>query len=147
MRNSSSPATSSTDSIGTPSSVFIDRWRAHMRSLVLEGLAESTEGLTWTNELLTALLEELHVTEEFEQLAGPLPRNAKRDAARLLAIALFLRHSWDPADLDALVDRLLFRTCAIDVFDPSSKHGNRGQRHCPLAGPSPLGPRARKELP
>ena len=146
MRNGSSPATSSTDSTGTSSSVPLDRWRAHMRSLVLEGLAESTEGLTWTNELLTALLEELHVTEEFEQLAGPLPRNAKRDAARLLAIALFLRHSWDPADLDALVNRVLFRGYAIDAFHPSSKHGDRGHRRRPLAGPSPTGPRARKEL-
>jgi hypothetical protein len=147
MRNGSSPATSSTDSTGTPSSVSLDGWRAHMRSLVLEGLAEGTEGLTWTNELLTALLEELHVTEEFEQLAGPLPRNAKRDAARLLAIALFLRHSWDPADLDTLVDRVLFRACEIDVVHPSSKHGDRGHRHLPVARTSPSGPRARKELP
>jgi hypothetical protein len=65
------------------------------RPLIVRDLAELVEQLEWSKPLLIALLEELHVTEEFDRLIGRLRLQPDRDAPRLLALPLFLRHSWD----------------------------------------------------
>ena len=148
MRDGSSRTPNPTNATGTSSDVSVDRWRACVRPSVLSDLAEGTKGLIWTNELLVALLDELHVTEEFDRLIGRFRLDAERDAPRLLALALFLRHSWDAADLSDVVDRVLFPPCDIDVLSNlTTTPGDRGYRHRPEARTSPPGPRARKEKP
>jgi hypothetical protein len=78
-------------------------WRRDVRPHVLRDLAERVSGLTWTRPLLFALLDELYVNDEFDRLIGPLGSLALRDGPRLAALALLLRHSWDPDDLADLV--------------------------------------------
>ena len=131
----------------TSGNVSVDGWRARLRAGVLGELAEATNELVWTHELLMALLEELHVTEEFDRLIGRSRLDVVRDAPRLLALALFLRHSWDPADLSTVVERVL---CLPDGTHPhpfANTRGNRGYRHRRHPRARPSGPRARKELP
>ena len=132
---------------GTPSGVSVVDWRTCVRSVVLHDLADLTKGLTWSSALLVALLEELHVTEEFDRLIGRFRLDPHRDAPRLLALALFLRHSWDHDDLTAVVDRVLFPPPAIDLPPiPSTERRDRGHRRRRPARTSPPGPRARKEM-
>lgn len=148
MRDGSSRTSSSVTMTGTPSGVSVDDWRTCVRSIVLHDLADLTQGLTWSGALLVALLEELHVTEEFDRLIGRVRLDARRDAPRLLALALFLRHSWDQADLAAVVDRVLFPPPELDLPPiPTTQHGDRGHRRRRQARTSPSGPRARKETP
>lgn len=78
-------------------------WRRDVRPHVLRDLAERVSGLSWTRPLLFALLNELYVNDEFERLVGPLSSLTLDDGPRLLALALLLRHSWDPDDLADLV--------------------------------------------
>lgn len=144
MRDGSSRTASPQTTTGTSPDVSVDRWRARVRPTVLSDLAEGTKGLNWTNELLIALLEELHTTEEFDRLIGPFRLDAERDAPRALALALFLRHSWDPADLSSVVDRVLFPLDDGSTH-PNPETGDRGHRLRLEARTSPLGPRARKE--
>lgn len=151
MRDGSSRTPRSTNRTGTSPDVSVERWRACVRPSVLRDLAEGTQGLTWTNELLVALLEELHITEEFDHLIGRVRLDAARDAARLLALALFLRHSWDSADLSSVVDRVLFPPHATDVpSTTTTPRDTRGDGTSPSTRTSPLAstqPRTRKELP
>ena len=148
MRDGFSRTPSSLNRTGTSSDGSVDRWRTGVRPAVLTDLAEGIKGLTWTNELLVALLEELHITEEFDRLIGRFRLDADRDAPRLLALALFLRHSWDPTDLSTVVDRVLFPSRAVDVLpDPHTTPGDRDHRNRPETRTSPSGPRARKEMP
>ena len=93
---------------GTPTSVPVVDWRTDVRPLVIRDLADLVKRLEWSTPLLIALLEELHVTEEFDRLIGRLRLQPDRDAPRLLALALFLRHSWDHDDLAAVVNQVLF---------------------------------------
>ena len=55
---------------------------------------------------LTALLDELHVTDDFDRLVGPISRLPASQYPRLLAIALLLRHSWSLYDLARTGTRL-----------------------------------------
>jgi len=148
MRDGSLRTSSPTTKTGTSPDVSVDRWRTCVRPTVLTDLAEGTKSLPWTNELLVALLEELHITEEFDRLIGHLRLDADRDAPRLLALALFLRHSWDPTDLDEVVDRVLFPADEITVLPHATTTDRaRGHRDRPEARTSPSGTRARKEQP
>ncbi|MGE3509032.1 MAG: hypothetical protein AB7N65_09140 [Vicinamibacterales bacterium] len=132
----------------TPSGdVSVDRWRARLRATALRDLVDATKELVWTHELLMALLEELHVTEEFDRLIGRTRLDVVRDAPRLLALALFLRHSWDPDDLSAAVDRVLCPPCGTATHSSPTTRGDRGHRHRRRLRTRPSGPRARKELP
>ena len=148
MRDGSSRTASPTTKTGTSPDVSVDHWRARVRPTVLTDLAEGTKSLPWTNALLVALLEELHITEEFDDLIGHRRLDADRDAAPLLALALFLRHSWDPTDLDEVVDRVLFPAGEITVLTHATTTVRaRGYRDRPKARTSPSGTRARKEQP
>jgi len=57
-------------------------------------MAEDAHDLPWTRRLVTTLLDELHVTDEFDRLVGPVSRVPVSQYPRLIAIALLLRHSW-----------------------------------------------------
>jgi hypothetical protein len=57
-----------------PERVQVDRWRRHSRLAVLRELADGAHGLTLSRRLLNALLEELHISDDFDVLVGPVAR-------------------------------------------------------------------------
>ena len=69
-------------------------------------LAEGAGGLALSRGLLHALLEELHISDDFDVLVGRVARQPASQYPRLLAIALLLRHSWCPQDLARTATRL-----------------------------------------
>jgi hypothetical protein len=84
----------------------VDEWRSHGRYEDLRVFTEGARALTWSRGLLTALLEELHITDEFDALAGRIAVRSTRHYPGLVAIALVLRHSWCPQDLERTAVRL-----------------------------------------
>lgn len=90
----------------TPARVQVHDWRRHDRLDDLRALAKGASGLMWSHGLLHALLEELHVGEDFDVLVGRVARLRASHYPRLLAIALLLRHSWCPQDLARTATRL-----------------------------------------
>ena len=90
----------------TPERVQVQHWRQHHRDDVLHELATGAHSLEWTRGLVTALLDELYVTDEFDRLVGPLSRVPASQFPRLIAIALLLRHSWSPYDLSRTGKRI-----------------------------------------
>ena len=81
-------------------------WRRHGRLDDLRTLAEGANGLTLSRGLLHALLEELHISDDFDVLVGRVAHLPASEYPRLLAIALLLRHSWCPRDLSRTATRL-----------------------------------------
>ena len=53
--------------------VHLARWRDDDRVEDLRALALSARGLTWTRALFEALLEELHISDDFDALVGRAP--------------------------------------------------------------------------
>jgi hypothetical protein len=84
----------------------LDNWRRDHRFEDLCGLADSARGLEWSRGLLYALLEELHVSDDFDVLVGRVARLPTSQYPRLVAVALLLRHSWCPEDLERAATRL-----------------------------------------
>lgn len=84
----------------------LDNWRRDHRFEDLCGLADSARGLEWSRGLLHALLEELHVSDDFDVLVGRVDRLPTSQYPRLVAVALLLRHSWSPEDLERTATRL-----------------------------------------
>jgi hypothetical protein len=101
MRDGSTrrPSTSSRSRTWTSDRVQVQHWRERHRHAVLQELADGSQGVAWTRRLLNVLLEELHVTDEFDQLVGPTSRLPASQYPRLVVIALLLRHSWSLHDL------------------------------------------------
>ena len=84
----------------------VDDWRQQGRLDDLRALAEGASGLVLSRGLLQALLEELHISDDFDVLVGRVSRQPASQYPRLLAIALLLRHSWCPQDLARTAMRL-----------------------------------------
>src|SRR5262245_5312740 len=82
------------------------RWRADDRVEDVRALALSARSLTWSRALLDALLDELHVGDDFEVLVGHVAHLRTSQYPRLVAVALLLRHSWCPEDLERTATRL-----------------------------------------
>ena len=76
MRDGSTrrPSTSSRSRTWTSDRVQVQHWRERHRHAVLRELADGSQGVAWTRRLLNVLLEELHVTDEFDRLVGPTSR-------------------------------------------------------------------------
>jgi hypothetical protein len=81
-------------------------WRESQRFEEMCALAHSARDLTWSRGLLGALLEELHVSDDFDVLVGRVAHLPASQYPRLLAVALLLRHSWCPEDLERVAKRL-----------------------------------------
>ena len=81
-------------------------WRRNGRVDDLWALTQRAHGLDWSRPLLDALLEELHVSDDFDRLVGPVTHVPASQYPRLLVIALLVRHSWSPADLEGTAARL-----------------------------------------
>ena len=99
-------STSPQETTWTPERVQVDDWRRHGRLDDLRALAEGASGLALSRGLLHALLEELHISEDFDVLVGRVAHLPASEYPRLLAIALLLRHSWCPQDLSRTAARL-----------------------------------------
>ena len=84
----------------------LDNWRRDHRFEDLRALADSARSLEWSRGLLYALLEELHVSDDFDVLVGRVARLPTSQYPRLIAVALLLRHSWSPEDLERTATRL-----------------------------------------
>jgi hypothetical protein len=69
-------------------------------------MAEDAHDLPWTQRLVNTLLDELHVTDDFDRLVGPISRVPASQFPRLIAIALLLRHSWSRYDLSRAGKRI-----------------------------------------
>jgi hypothetical protein len=68
-------------------------------------LVDRTRDLSWSRELIDQLLDELHVSDEFDDLIGRIPP-AEINYPQLIALALVLRHSWCPTDLARITTAL-----------------------------------------
>jgi hypothetical protein len=122
--------------------VQVDRWRRHSRLAVLRELADGAHGLTLSRRLLNALLEELHISDDFDVLVGPVARVPASQYPRLLAIALLLRHSWCPQDLSRTAAQIALPVRPLEA-DLNLKSRDRKQRRRATGSASPSGSRAR----
>ena len=137
-------STSPQETTWTPERVQVDDWRRHNRIDDLRALAEGASGLTLSRGLLHALLEELHISDDFDVLVGRVARLPASQYPRLLAIALLLRHSWCPRDLSRTAARLgLSRQNASTAAPLTTEsltsrdrgHRSRGGASAPLSEP------------
>jgi len=78
-------------------------WRRLTRPLILNDFLGRTRDLCWSRELIDLLLDELHVSDEFDDLIGRVPPSAPVNYPQLVALALILRHSWYPEDLARII--------------------------------------------
>ena len=142
MRDGSTrrPNTTPQETTWTLERVQVDDWRRHDRLDDLRALAEGAGGLALSRGLLHALLEELHISDDFDVLVGRVVRQPASQYPRLLAIALLLRHSWCPQDLARTATRLgLSRephsTSASRTTPGDGGHRRRAPARTPLAEP------------
>ena len=137
-------STSPQETTWTPERVQVDDWRRHGRLDDLRVLAEGASGLGLSRGLLHALLEELHISDDFDVLVGRVARQPASQYPRLLAIALLLRHSWCPQDLSRTAARLgLPRPCGgrAPVTSESPTTRDRGHRRRDITRASLAEPR------
>ena len=64
------------------------------------------KNLSWTPALFALLLDELYADDLFTELVGDPDAIRPRGYAHAVAVAIALRHSWRPDDLQAVVGRL-----------------------------------------
>jgi hypothetical protein len=81
-------------------------WRRLTRPVILDDFLDRTRGLRWSRELIDLLLDELHVSDEFDDLIGRVPPTAQVNYPQLVALAVVLRHSWFPEDLARVIEKL-----------------------------------------
>ncbi len=118
-------------------------WRTHERPLVLRALVRGTSNLTWSSRLLHLLLEELHVSDDFDRLIGSVHRRRPTEYPQVIAVALVLRHSRCRRDFTRTTKRLgLPVTRGRDSLQPRFTHAfnHPGRRSSP--GPAPAWPKA-----
>jgi hypothetical protein len=117
-------------------------WRRLTRPVILEHFLERTRDLPWSRELIDLLLDELHVSDEFDDLIGRVPLSEQVNYPQLVALALVLRHSWLPEDLARAIAEIglppLPASPAVDrgpsseVIDSAKR---RGFAHHPAPSP------------
>jgi hypothetical protein len=134
-------STSSRSHTWTPDRVRVQHWRERHRHAVLRELADRSQGVAWTRRLLNVLLEELHVTDEFDRLVGPTSRLLASQYPRLVTIALLLRHSWSLHDLARTGSRIGLSVGALEPALNTNgcdcRSRRRGKTRAPLTEPSP----------
>jgi hypothetical protein len=78
-------------------------WRRLTRPVILDDFLDRTRDLDWSRELVDLLLDELHVSDEFDDLIGRVTPQAHVNYPQLVALALVFRHSWFPEDLARII--------------------------------------------
>lgn len=97
-------------------SLEVARWRTAARPRTLRAVLAATVDTAWSPVLLQFLVEELYVGEELERLLGSTVRDIPQHRyPQVVALALMLRHSWRPDDLDYVVRRLRLRQDGGDL--------------------------------
>lgn len=81
----------------------LEDWRRLTRPVILDDFLDRTRDLCWSRELIDLLLDELHVSDEFDDLIGRVSPRAEVSYPQLIALALVLRHSWFPQDLAHII--------------------------------------------
>ena len=104
-------------------------------------MAEDAHDLPWTRRLVNTLLDELHVTDEFDRLVGPISRVPASQFPRLVAIALLLRHSWSLYDLSRTGKRVGLGVGSLEAelntFGCDCSRRRRRSSRAPLSGLRP----------
>ncbi len=108
-------------------------WRRLTRPVILDDFLDRTRDLCWSRELIDLLLDELHVSDEFDDLIGRVPSTAQVNYPQLIALALVLRHSWFPEDLARIIadaglspaspPPAVERDPTPEVADAANRHG------------------------
>ncbi len=108
-------------------------WRRLTRPVILDDFLDRTRDLRWSRELIDLLLDELHVSDEFDDLIGRVPPSAPVNYPQLVALALVLRHSWFPEDLARIIAEpglspsptspAVDRGPSSDVIDSANRRG------------------------
>jgi len=63
--------------------------------------------LDWSSALFATLLDELGEIDGLEWLVGPIRKDLDVDAyPQAIALGLILRHSWQPDDLNSILESL-----------------------------------------
>jgi len=101
-------------------------WRRHMRARILHSLIEQTADLSWSPRLISLLLDELHISDEFDRLNARVPSRPASDYPQLVAIAVLLRHSWCPRDLARTARRLGLSSTSTNCEPPNTTDTNTG---------------------
>jgi hypothetical protein len=86
--------------------VGLTDWRADSRIPVLRKLARRLDGLKWTRALFLLLLDELYVSDEFDEILGTPENIPPARYPQAVAMAIALRHGWRPDDLHGVVKAL-----------------------------------------
>ena len=86
--------------------VSLADWRTQRRPQVLQGVVRQAQAIAWSRRLLHLLLDELHISDDFDRLVGSTRRLTPADYPPVIAIALVLRHSRCPQDFARTVRRL-----------------------------------------
>jgi hypothetical protein len=88
---------------------------------------------------VNTLLDELHVSDEFDRLVGPISHLPASQYPRLVALAVLLRHSWSPHDLSRTAARIGLSVgrleSARNVSPRDQKRRRRAMSRAPLTGP------------
>ena len=66
-------------------------WRRLTRPVILDDFLDRTRDLRWSRELIDLLLDELHVSDEFDDLIGRVPPSAQVNYPQLVALARKVR--------------------------------------------------------
>ena len=90
-------------------------WRRTFRLHLLRLFAERTTTLAWSRTLLNLLLDELHTERLFTELVGSPSHLPVSRHPQAIAVAIALRHSWQPDQLTRLARRLGIALSAKDL--------------------------------
>ena len=87
--------------------INIVHWRTTTRPAILRKATTATIGFGWSPALFATLLEELGENDGVESLLGPIPKDLDALAyPQVIALALILRHSWQPHRLRRILESL-----------------------------------------
>jgi hypothetical protein len=96
--------------------VSLADWRTQRRPQVLQSVVCQAQAIAWSQRLLHLLLDELHISDDFDRLVGSTRRLTPAEYPPVIAIALVLRHSRCPQDFARTVRRLgLTRVTTSDI--------------------------------
>ena len=95
-----------------PRTINIVDWRTRIRPAILRKATTATIGFDWSQALFATLLEELGENDSVESLLGPIKDLDVVAHPQAVALALILRHSWQPHHLRRILESLELIDCS-----------------------------------